>query len=474
MAWRNRQQAGFSPDDLCEALDLLWENRQKQNKGPPNKPPASARRSGDKPDRKAQNTRPLSERAEKTDAQWLCSGCKAPNWTTRQVCRSCQKARPQELTPQKPAPPRSTSGASKAAPPTSCAAAVKGESTAPKNPDKDKAKEDKEAIKEKAESLQQVLDDLPDDSLLRPDFEAQLQSLQGQLEDKRSKGARLDSAEARLRRAEASQAKKEQALEDAAKALEEAKQETEEGGPENPRGSSCHHGSQHGGRAAGRGRNSAQARLGGCSRPAQPAAQPAGQDPQQQRGRAASQEKQRQHGSGHGPAPGRHADQRDTAQGVGQSGCRRASPPATAGGGHGPPCSFASSHAARTGGPYASARRWTGTHRWVGTLRRARKAEAHETARLSMGMVSSLLASKSSCCCFVRKLCRGRGPCAWLARRHRTLPCCMRSEHQPAQRIADREGRISKRDGGSPASLQSLPPLTQQAGSARQSCPLTA
>ena len=221
MAWRSRPQ-GFSPNDLCEALDLLWENRQKQNKGPPNKPP------GDKPDRKAQNTRPLSERAEKTDAQWLCSGCKAPNWTTRQVCRSCQKARPQELTPQKPTPPRSTSGASKAAPPTSYAAAVKGESTAPKSPDKDKAKEDKEAIKEKAESLQQVLDDLPDDSLLRPDFEAQLQSLQGQLEDKRSKGARLDSAEARLRRAEASLAKKEQALEDAAKALDEAKQEADE------------------------------------------------------------------------------------------------------------------------------------------------------------------------------------------------------------------------------------------------------
>ena len=228
MAWRNRQQAGFSPNDLCEALDLLWESRQKQNKGPPNKPPAGARRPGDRPDRKAQNTRPMSERAERTDAQWLCSGCKAPNWTTRQVCRSCQKARPQELTPQKPPPPRSTSGASKAAPPTSYAAAVKGESTAPKSPDKDKAKEDKEAIKEKAESLQQILDDLPEDSLVRPDLEAQLQSLQGQLEDKRSKGARLDSAEARLRRAEAALAKKEQALEDAAKALEEAKQEADE------------------------------------------------------------------------------------------------------------------------------------------------------------------------------------------------------------------------------------------------------
>ena len=229
MAWRSRQQSGFSPDDLCEALDLLWENRQKQNKGPPNKPPAGARRPEDKPDRRVQNTRPLSERAEKTDAQWLCSGCKAPNWTTRQVCRSCQKARPQELTPQKPmAPPRSANGASKAAPPTSYAAAVKGESTAPKSQDKEKAKEEKEAMKEKAESWQQALDDLPDDSPLRPEVEAQLQSLQGQLEDKRSKGARLDSAEARLRRAEASQAKKEQALEDAAKALEEAKQETEE------------------------------------------------------------------------------------------------------------------------------------------------------------------------------------------------------------------------------------------------------
>ena len=104
----------------------------------------------------------------------------------------------------------------------------KGESTAPKSQDKDKAKEDKEAVREKTESLQQVLDDLPEDSPLRPDVEAQLQNLQGQLEDKRSKGARLDSAEARLRRAEASLAKKEQAMEDAAKALEEAKQEAEE------------------------------------------------------------------------------------------------------------------------------------------------------------------------------------------------------------------------------------------------------
>ena len=276
----------------------------------------------------------MSERAERTDAQWLCSGCKAPNYTTRQVCRSCQKARPQELTPQKPAPPRSTSGASKAAPPTSYAAAVKGESTAPKTPEKDKAKEDKEAIKEKAESLQQILDDLPEDSLLRPDLEAQLQSLQGQLEDKRSKGARLDSAEARLRRAEASQAKKEQALEDAAKALEEAKQETEEAQKalEEVR---------------------AQARLGGRARPAQAAAQPAGQDPQQQRGGATSQEEQRQHGSGRGPAPGRHPDQRDPAQGVGQSGCRRAGPPAPAGGRPGHPCGLPTPHAARTGGPYA-------------------------------------------------------------------------------------------------------------------------
>ena len=88
---------------------------------------------GDKPDRKAQ-------RAEKTDAQWLCPGCKAPNWTTRQVCRSCQEARSQEL-PQKPPPLRSANGANKAAPPTSYAAAVKGESTAPKNQNKDKTKD---------------------------------------------------------------------------------------------------------------------------------------------------------------------------------------------------------------------------------------------------------------------------------------------------------------------------------------------
>ena len=39
------------------------------------------------------------------------------------------------------------------------------------------------------------------------------------------------------------------------------------------------------------------------------------------------------------------------------------------------------------------------------------RAEAHETARLSMGMVLSPLACESSCRCLVRKLCRGRGPC---------------------------------------------------------------
>ena len=30
MAWRNKQQQGFSPDYLCETLDLLSEDRQKQ------------------------------------------------------------------------------------------------------------------------------------------------------------------------------------------------------------------------------------------------------------------------------------------------------------------------------------------------------------------------------------------------------------------------------------------------------------
>ena len=85
------------------------------------------------------------------------------------------------------------------------------------------------------------------------------------------------------------------------------------------------------------------------------------------------------------------------------------------------------------------------THRWAGILRQAHRAEAHETARLSVGMVFSLLASKSSCCCLVRKLCRGRGPCTLASSptsTNSTLPCCMRSKHEPAQRIADCQTRV--------------------------------
>ena len=92
-----------------------------------------------------------------------CVQMQGTQLNTRKVCRSCQKTRPHEH-PTNPPTPRSASGASKAAPTTFYADVVKGESMAPRTPNKDKAKEDKEAVKEKAESLQQVLDDVPDDS----------------------------------------------------------------------------------------------------------------------------------------------------------------------------------------------------------------------------------------------------------------------------------------------------------------------
>ena len=193
MAWRNKQQ-GFSPDDLCEALDLLWDNHQT---GLPIMPEGQASRAH------------------------------APKASTTTLGEWCQQGCPAHLLRRN-------------------AAAVKGESTAPKSQDKHKAKEDKEAIKEKAESLQQVLDDLPDASPLRPDFEASCKACRGSSKTKEARGPgwtlpKHGFAEPKL------PGKKEQAMEDAAKALEEAKQEAEEAQKALEEVRATMHGSQHGG-----------------------------------------------------------------------------------------------------------------------------------------------------------------------------------------------------------------------------------
>ena len=147
---------------------LLWENRQMQSKGSNSNPPKGARRRGENQDHKANNTRPLSERAEATETQWLCAGCKAD-----------RAKRPGHKSTQPP--PRSANGVGNAALSTSYA-----------NPRQRQNQGRQRIVKEKAESLQQALDDLPEDSPLHSNLE------------------------------------KEQAMEDAAKAVEKAKQEAEE------------------------------------------------------------------------------------------------------------------------------------------------------------------------------------------------------------------------------------------------------
>ena len=143
---------------------------------------------------KAQNTRPYSERAEKTDAQWLCSGRKAPNWTTRQVCRACQKARPQELTKA-----RTTTLGEWCQ--QSCPAHLLRCSGQRREPGSQKPRQGNGQEGQRQRESRVLATGARRPAQRKP-ASSGLRGPTAKSADKRSKRPRLDSAEARLRRAE--------------------------------------------------------------------------------------------------------------------------------------------------------------------------------------------------------------------------------------------------------------------------------
>ena len=177
--------------------------------------------------RKAENLKPHSERASPTVEEVSCIKCKAYNWTSRCVCRSCGTALPQgnkAVTPPPSSGPATvkSGGASSsvASSGLSYAAVAKGA------PGQAEPKTDEKAVKtQKADKLEALLATLDPKDPLREDLQPQLDQLRNDLRDPRQPGARLDSAVAKKRKAEAKVAKCEEALRQAEESLRVAKEE---------------------------------------------------------------------------------------------------------------------------------------------------------------------------------------------------------------------------------------------------------
>ena len=178
--------------------------------------------------RKAENLKPHSERASPTVEEVSCIKCKAYNWTSRCVCRSCGTALPQGnkavTYPPSSGPATVKSGgassSSVASSGLSYAAVAKGA------PGQAEPKTDDKAVKtQKADKLEALLATLDPKDPLREDLQPQLDQLRNDLRDPRQPGARLDSAVAKKRKAEAKVAKCEEALRQAEESLRLAKEE---------------------------------------------------------------------------------------------------------------------------------------------------------------------------------------------------------------------------------------------------------
>ena len=178
---------------------------------------------------KAPNLKPLSERATPTVEEVSCTRCKAHNWTSQCVCRSCGTPLPQgnsqpqpHLTPTGQAKMSSgvPSSSSLASSGLSYAAVAKG-TTGQADPKKD----DKTVLAQKADKLENLLATLDDTDPLREDLQPQLDQLRRDLRDPRQPGARLDSAVAKQKKAKAKVACCEEALPQAEDSLWLAREE---------------------------------------------------------------------------------------------------------------------------------------------------------------------------------------------------------------------------------------------------------
>ena len=221
-------QPPFCPVPGIEGQRQRQRTGQTQTQGslPGSTSPATATQaSSEGPARRRPNLKPNEERATPTLIEIKCQKCQAYNWTSRELCRSCETplarlpgisssftqplqpaARPLGTTPGK-----SYADAAAGSPPASQPVLVL----------------DKEGLSKRQAELETVIGTLPDESPLKTELSTQLDSVKEKLKDPRQPGARLDSATAGVKKATARREKAEETLKQAQEALEQARlQET--------------------------------------------------------------------------------------------------------------------------------------------------------------------------------------------------------------------------------------------------------
>ena len=189
-------------------------------------PPTTATQaSSEGPARRRPNLKPNEERATPTLIEIKCQKCQAYNWTSRELCRSCE-------TPLARLPGISSSSTQLLPPVARSPGTTPGKSYADAAAGSPPASQsvlalDKEGLSKRQAELETVIGTLPDESPLKTELSTQLDSVKEKLKDPRQPGARLDSATAGVKKATARREKAEETLKQAQEALEQARlQET--------------------------------------------------------------------------------------------------------------------------------------------------------------------------------------------------------------------------------------------------------
>ena len=187
--------------------------------------PSQLQASSEGPARRRPNLKPNEERATPTLIEIKCQKCQAYNWTSREVCRSCE-------TPLARLPGVSSSSNQPLQPVARPPGTVPGKSYADAAAGSPPMSQsvltlDKEGLSKRQAELETVIGTLPDESPLKTELSTQLDSVKDKLKDPRQPGARLDSATAGVKKATARREKAEETLKQAQEALEQARlQET--------------------------------------------------------------------------------------------------------------------------------------------------------------------------------------------------------------------------------------------------------
>ena len=159
---------------------------------PPKTQPPPALQEG--PARRRPNLKPNEERATPTLTEIKCQKCQAYNWTSREVCRSCETllARLPGISSSSTQPPQPLARPSGTLPGKTCADAAAGSAPASQSA----LTLDKDGLSQRQAELETLIGTLPDAFPLKTELSTQLDTVKEKLKDPRQPGARLDSATA--------------------------------------------------------------------------------------------------------------------------------------------------------------------------------------------------------------------------------------------------------------------------------------